>query len=378
MNEWLKTGSLRRKCPSNTSSSQPAQSTFTPIASISAESSVLNENPYPEPQCVICSEVLTNSVMKPSLLRRHLETKHPQYVDKPIDFFTMKTVLATNSEYLRASFLVAYKIAKTGKPYNIAEELLPAAKDMVSCVLGDKFSKLLDKIPLSNDTVARRIHEMAHDVEHQLAQRLQNNYYAIQVDESTDISGLPNLLGFIRYVYKNKSKGNFFFCKTLESTTKGEDIFNTINDFIEKHGIDWTKCVGISTDGAKAMTGRISGLISRIKNLAPEVKTLSEVVKIINYIKTRPLNSRLFALLCRDMGSEHVSLLVTYLADIFSCLNETNREARKIQRKRIRDVCDPFDVPDTEFQSLWRISKPMAIYVTNRLRVDLEPHNSIE
>lgn len=180
--------------------------------------------------------------MKPSLLRRHLETKHPQYVDKPIDFFvrkkkeldsskkTMKTVLATNSEYLRASFLVAYKIAKTGKPYNIAEELiLPAAKDMVSCVcvLGDKFSKLLDKIPLSNDTVARRIHEMAHDVENQLAQRLQNNYYAIQVDESTDISGLPNLLGFIRYVYKNK----------CEEDTKGVDIFNTINDFIEKHGM---------------------------------------------------------------------------------------------------------------------------------------------
>lgn len=95
---------------------------------------------------------------------------------------------------------------------------------------------------------------------------------------------------------------------------------------------DWTKCVGISTDGAKAMTGRISGLISRIKNLAPEVKSvhcalhrealaskkipddlktaLSEVVKIINYIKARPLNSRLFALLCRDMGSEHVSLLL--------------------------------------------------------------------
>ncbi|KAL0829195.1 hypothetical protein ABMA28_004032 [Loxostege sticticalis] len=188
----------------------------------------------------------------------------------------------------------------------------------------------------------------------------------------------------------------------LESTTKGEDIFNIINDFIEKHGIDWTKCVGISTDGAKAMTGRISGLISMIKNLAPEVKSvhcalhrealaskkipddlktaLSEVVKIINYIKADRFGAvveklattqRLFALLCRDMGSEHVSLLlhcevrwlskgrilarfvelrheiyiflkdsdfnlkfrfedetwlkrVTYLAVIFSCLNETN------------------------------------------------------
>jgi hypothetical protein len=285
--------------------------------------------------------------MKPSLLRRHLETKHQQYVDKPLEFFVRKkreldsskkamtNTVTTNSEYLlvRASFLVAYKIAKTGKSYNIAEELiLPAAKDMVSCVLGDKSSKLLDKIPLSNNTIARRIHDMAGDVENQLAQRLQNNYFAIQVDESTDVSGLPNLLGFVRYVYKNISEEDFLLCKTLKTTSKGEDIFNVINDFFEGHGIDWTRCVGISTDGAKAMTGRISGLITRIKHVAPEAKSthcalyrealasktmpedlntaLSEVVKIINHIKARPLNSRLFALLCRDMGSEHVSLLL--------------------------------------------------------------------
>jgi hypothetical protein len=67
----------------------------------------------------------------------------------------MTNTVTTNSEYLRASFLVAYKIAKTGKFYNITEELiLPAAKDMVSCVLRDKSSKLLDKIPVSNDTIA--------------------------------------------------------------------------------------------------------------------------------------------------------------------------------------------------------------------------------
>jgi hypothetical protein len=125
------------------------------------------ESQYPEPQCVICSEVLANSSMKPSLLRRQLETKHQQYVDEPLEFFVRKkrgldslkkamtNTVTTNSEYLRASFLVAYKIAKTGKFYNITEELiLPAAKDMVSCVLRDKSSKLLDKIPVSNDTIA--------------------------------------------------------------------------------------------------------------------------------------------------------------------------------------------------------------------------------
>lgn len=73
---------------------------------------------------------------------------------------------------------------------------------MVSYVLGDMFSKLPPKIPFSNNTIARRIHEMAHDVENQLAQHLQINYYAIQVDESTDIGRLPNLVGFVRNIVK--------------------------------------------------------------------------------------------------------------------------------------------------------------------------------
>jgi hypothetical protein len=38
---------------------------------------------------------------------------------------------------------------------------------MVSCVLGDKSLKLLDKIPVSNDTIARRIDDMAGDAENQ-------------------------------------------------------------------------------------------------------------------------------------------------------------------------------------------------------------------
>lgn len=48
---------------------------------------------------------------------------------------------------------------------------------------------------------------------------------------------------------------------------------------------------------------------------------------------------------------------------------------RRIERKRIRDVCDPFDLRDSEFQSLWRITKPMALYIVEKLRVDLEPRN---
>ena len=46
------------------------------------------------------------------------------------------------------------------------------------------------------------------------------------------------------------------------------------------------------------------------KLLFPDIKTsLNQVVKIINYIKTSALNSRLFKVICEDVGSECTSLL---------------------------------------------------------------------
>ncbi|XP_035216039.1 zinc finger BED domain-containing protein 5-like [Stegodyphus dumicola] len=44
----------------------------------------------PKPLCVICNEVLANSSLKPSLLRRHIETKHPTHKDKPLEYFKRK------------------------------------------------------------------------------------------------------------------------------------------------------------------------------------------------------------------------------------------------------------------------------------------------
>ena len=46
------------------------------------------------------------------------------------------------------------------------------------------------------------------------------------------------------------------------------------------------------------------------KLLPPGIKTsLNLVVKMVNYIKTSALNSRLFKVICEDIGSEYTSLL---------------------------------------------------------------------
>lgn len=39
------------------------------------------------PICVLCSEVLANDSLKPVKLKRHLQTKHSEHVNKSVDFF---------------------------------------------------------------------------------------------------------------------------------------------------------------------------------------------------------------------------------------------------------------------------------------------------
>ncbi len=40
-----------------------------------------------KPQCVLCFKVLGNDTMRPSKLKHHLQTIHPHYAEKDLDFF---------------------------------------------------------------------------------------------------------------------------------------------------------------------------------------------------------------------------------------------------------------------------------------------------
>ena len=40
-----------------------------------------------KPQCVLCCFFLSNEAIKPSKLKRYLQQKHLEYVEKDLDFF---------------------------------------------------------------------------------------------------------------------------------------------------------------------------------------------------------------------------------------------------------------------------------------------------
>jgi hypothetical protein len=69
---------------------------------------------------------------------------------------------------------------------------------MARSVFGEKAAKQLEWIPLSNDTISRRISDMASNVKEQSIEKVKaSKYYSIQLDESADVSNTNHLLKFI-------------------------------------------------------------------------------------------------------------------------------------------------------------------------------------
>ena len=107
-------------------------------------------------------------------------------------------------------------------------------------------------------------------------------------------------------------------------------MFAILNNFFKENNLQWKYCVGLCTDGTRAMSNLFGGLRTLVQGVAVNAKwthcliqrealasqqlsgdlngVLKAVVKTVNFIKARPLKARLFQRLC-DKLEEHNNLL---------------------------------------------------------------------
>ena len=86
---------------------------------------------------------------------------------------------------------------------------------------------------MSADTIRRRISEMSQDINCQLNDRVKRGKFSLQLDESTDVSGLTQLLVFVRYIANGKHEED---CASLLETCTGEDIFSAVDTRFKNDG----------------------------------------------------------------------------------------------------------------------------------------------
>jgi hypothetical protein len=291
-------------------------------------------------------KTLSNESFKPSKLSEHLTKVHPNYKNKDINYFKNKadrlkevrldqggSFQQQSMKYVEASYYIALQIAKNKKPHTIGEKLIkPCLLEAVRLILNEDSYKKIMQISLSNDTVRRRIHEMADDIKKQVIEKVNNSpFFSIQLDESTDVSQCSQLMVFVRYINGSCVEEEFLFCEPLPTTTTAIDVMEYTSNFFDNARFSWDKLVGVCTDGAPAMLGSRSGFISRIKQKNPNVTgthclihrealasktlpgklsiTLTNVINIVNYVKGGATTTRLFRALCQEYESAHQDLL---------------------------------------------------------------------
>jgi len=80
------------------------------------------------------------------------------------------------------------------------DQILPAAIILAETMLDKKAADALKTVPLSNNTVCRRVDDMSTNIVGQVVNTIKRaGQFALQFDEMTDVSGEAQLLAFARY-----------------------------------------------------------------------------------------------------------------------------------------------------------------------------------
>lgn len=168
----------------------------------------------------------------------------------------------------------------------------------------------MKQISLFNTTIKNRIAEMSENIKENVVSKiLSSPFFSLQLDESTDVANISQLLVFSRYITDKGIEQEFIFCRPLGTTTKAVDVMEVVTDFFEESGLSWSKVEGVCMDGGPNMLGSRSGFVGLVKQKQPGVRgthcmihrealasktilknlhaDLVVIINIVNYVRER-------------------------------------------------------------------------------------------
>ncbi|GBM84260.1 hypothetical protein AVEN_260764-1 [Araneus ventricosus] len=167
-----------------------------------------------------------------------------------------------------ASFEVSLDIAKREKPFTNGEYVKDCFIRATEELFRDFKSKAeimkkkIKDLPLPAKTVQDRTAKMYSNITHMQVEDIQlASALSLAIGESCDIKDTAVVTLFVRYMSSQGLKEELLGL-SLSGQTRGEDIANTVQKFVEDNGIEINKIVSIATDRARIMTGIHRGITS--------------------------------------------------------------------------------------------------------------------
>ena len=240
--------------------------------------------------------------------------------------------------------------------------MLPAALDLVSTMIGESVAQKLKVVLLSNNIICKKIDKIS-DIGDQLVAKMRGNEFSLPLDEATTSTSDKDayLTCCVRFIDNDDNiVENLLFCKPILTNCKAHELFAILNNFFLENNFEWNYCVGLCTDGARAMSGRFGELQTSVLGVAVNAKwthclihhealasqqlsgdlngVLEVVAKTVNFIKARPLKARLFQRLYDELVADHNNLLQCKVAfqrqSSLTCVRIEKRNLHTFKRRK--------------------------------------------
>ena len=109
-------------------------------------------------------------------------------------------------------------------------------------MIGESAAQKLKAVPLSNNTISRRIDKISDDINDQLVAKMRGNEFSLQLDEATTSTSNKDayLICYVRFIDNNDNiVGDLLFCKPISTNCRAHELFAILNNFFQQNNLQW-------------------------------------------------------------------------------------------------------------------------------------------